>query len=92
MSHRWHVGQTRTLSTTVTNNGAVTDATDISFRYKIGRDGAEKVLAPSRADLGVYYVEITPDKAGLLFCRWDTDGDLDVVDEPIYHVRESAFT
>jgi hypothetical protein len=91
MSGRWLVGQTKTLSTTVTNNGTLTDAADITFKYKIGRHGQEVPITPSHASLGVYYVEVTPDKSGNLYCRWDTDGALDVASEPIYIIRRSSF-
>lgn len=92
MSNHWRIGETKTLSTTVTNNGTLTDASAITFKWKIGRNGTETVLTPTRASLGTYYVTITPDNSGNLYCRWDTDGALDTVEEPIYNIAESAFT
>lgn len=80
------------FAATVRLNGVLSDTPQITFTYKIGKYGTETKVTPTNVGTGTYVVEITPTESGHLTYRWDTDGDLDVAQEGVVNIKESAFT
>jgi hypothetical protein len=90
MTH-WHVGETRILTARFELGNTPTDAAAINLRYKIGTNTTETVVPVTRDAAGNYSAKVTPTESGNMFVRWDSDGTYDVVEEPIYHIKESKF-
>lgn len=88
---RYYAGSTIALQQTVTVGGVLTDAPQITFKWKIGRLGTEATVVPTRVSVGLYTVSITPTAGGDLYYRWDTDGVLDTAQEGILAVAATNF-
>lgn len=91
---RINVGETFTVTTNVLDRDtqALTDAPDITLRWKMGRfSNYETTVIPTHVSTGVYSATITPEYSGTLHYRWDTDGAYDVAKEGFVLVRRSAF-
>jgi hypothetical protein len=80
------------FAATVRFNGELSNAPQITFIYKVGKHGTETTITPTNVGIGTYVVELVPNGSGHLSYRWDTDGDLDVAQEGIVNIKESAFT
>ena len=91
---RIHIGETFTLTTTVTDRATnlLADADDLTLIWKVGRLGDETIETPTRNSIGNYSVEIEPTESGNLYFRWDTDGAYNVATEGVISVAESVFT
>lgn len=88
---RYWPGSSITFTTQVTVNGVLSDAAAISFKWKIGRSGAETTVTPIHAGSGIYEATIVPTEAGALFWRWDTDGTIDQAKEGHTMIEETQF-
>jgi hypothetical protein len=88
---RFRPDSTITFNTEVRNNGVLTDAPELMFKWKMGYHGTETTVTPTHDGTGLYSVEITPETSGNLYANWDTDGALDVADEIVINIAESAF-
>jgi hypothetical protein len=88
---RYYTGSKLTFTTTVKNNGILTDAASIYFKWKVGLYGTETTVTPTRTTTGTYTVDVVPLVGGNLYTRWDTDGTFDVATEPVINIHESAF-
>lgn len=89
---RFFPGSTITLRNYVRVSETLTDASAITFTWKMGPRGVETSVTPTRASTGSYYVEITPDEGGNLYYRWDTEGALDMAREGVLSIAETQFT
>lgn len=91
---RIHIGETFKLQTNVVDraNSNLTDAPNLTLRYKTTSRGEETTLTPIRISVGLYSVAITPTISGNLYYRWDTDGTFDVAKEGVINVARSVFT
>lgn len=87
---RYQVGETFTVTTTVTDKATnlPADANDITCKYIIEPYGTLTTATPTRVSTGVYSVEITPDRPGTLYVSWDTNGAYDVADEFMVNVKD----
>jgi hypothetical protein len=89
---RFFPGSTITLRNYVRVDETLTDASAITFMWKMGTRGTENTVTPTRASTGSYYVEITPEEGGDLYYRWDTEGDLDAAREGKLSIADTQFT
>lgn len=87
---RYQVGETFTVTTTVTDKATniPADAADITCKYIIEPYGTLTTANPTRVSTGVYSVDITPDRPGTLYVSWDTDGAYDVADEFALNIKD----
>jgi hypothetical protein len=90
---RLRPGMKVTFSTEVRNNGTLTDASAITLKTKMGPYGTEQTDTPTHTGTGLYSVVdyVLPNFGGNLYGRWDTDGSLDVADEFIVNIADTAF-
>lgn len=66
-----------TISRTFRNDdGTATDPTDVTFTYRMERDGADQSATPTKTGTGQYQVQITPEKDGNLFGYFQGTGAL----------------
>lgn len=89
---RYVAGTTITLHQEVTVHDVDTATPEITFKWKMGRDGVEATITPTLISTGVYEVTVTPLTGGDLYYRWDTEGTLDTAQEGRLSIKESAFT
>jgi hypothetical protein len=88
---RYFPGTLITLQQAVRVADVLTDAAQISFKWKEGLYGSETTVTPTRLSVGLYSVSIIPTKGSNLYYRWDTDGVLDVAQEGILNIADSQF-
>jgi 6-phosphogluconolactonase (cycloisomerase 2 family) len=89
---RYYAGTTITLSQAVRVSEVLTDASDITFMWKVGKYGTEATVTPTHDGTGLYSVSITPDRGGDLYYRWDTEGDLDTAAEGVINIAPTQFS
>jgi hypothetical protein len=89
---RIYPGSTLTLTQSVTVGGVLTDAAQITFKWKMGLYGSETSVTPTHTGTGTYSVSITPTSSGDLYWRWDTDGTLDMAQEGVTNIAPTQFT
>lgn len=89
---RYYAGTTITLTNAVRVAEVLTDASAITFMWKIGLYGTEHTETPTRVSTGTYEVDLTPDKGGDLYWRWDTEGALDTAQEGVINIAPTQFT
>lgn len=90
--YRRHAGSTITLGLSVYVDGTLTDASAITFQWRMGLYGDQTSVTPTRTGTGVYSVAITPEEGGDLYFRWDTGGALDVAQEGALSIAGSRFS
>ncbi len=88
---RRYAGSTIRLTASVYVDDVLTDASAITFKWKMGLYGCENSVTPTHSGPGVYYVDVEPEEGGDLFYRWDTDGALDVAAEGALNIAEPRF-
>jgi len=86
-------GETFTVITNVVDKttGNLTNAPQITLKWKMGSHGQETIVTPTNVSTGVYSASITTTQSGNLHYRWDTDGTYDVAKEGFVRVARSAF-
>ena len=63
-----YVDQQIALSATFQNDSLVnTDPTEVTFTYRMGRDGTDTDVTPTNPSVGKYTATFTPDKSGQLY-------------------------
>ena len=70
--------------------GVLTDATTITFQYKLGKWGAWTSVTPLHPSTGVYTATVTPSYGGALFWQWKTTGP-NASEEGMTYVEPSEF-
>jgi hypothetical protein len=88
---RRYPGSTITIRASVYVDDALTNASAIAFKWKMGRYGCEQSATPSNAGTGLYDAELTPEQSGDLYYRWDTEGDLDTAQEGVINIAPTQF-
>lgn len=92
-----YVGQKITREcTTLDVNGNPVDTPSLKFIWQLGetQDGAQPVtITPTFISTGMYQVVfiVTDRRGGVVYYRWDTDGDIDVAKEGRLYVKPSVF-
>lgn len=71
---KYYAGTKITVSTSITNNGTLTDPTTVTFKWRINRDGEENTATVTNSSTGVYTTDITPEDPGVLYGKWETTG------------------
>lgn len=91
-SSRIYPGSTVSFSAVVSVDGTPTDASAITFKYRIG-DGKITTVSPTKTATGTYSVSITldSDEFGFLYTLWDTQGGLDTAKEQVFMIEPGAF-
>jgi len=92
-SSRIFPGMTLTLQTVVKQGGTATNAADITFKWLMGYNNKINSVTPVNTGTGTYKATFTlpQDECGLLRYRWDTEGDLDFVEEGAFMVDPTSF-
>ena len=88
---RIYPGTTVTLTTNVTQAGALTDAAAITFKWRHGNRGVETSITPTNTGTGVYTVSFIPLKTGNVYYRWDTEGTLNTAKEGTLAIADTQF-
>lgn len=66
-----------TLEGRFTNSsGTLTDPTDVSFTYRMGRDGCDVDVTPTSSSTGVWTATFTPENPGMLYGVFEGTGTL----------------
>src|SRR5438093_1415790 len=77
------VGDASRIGAIFTNldNGTEVDPDTVRFKSKVGSDGTETILvygtddALVREDTGIYHVDMDYDTNGVVFMRWECEGN-----------------
>jgi len=90
--YRRHAGSTITLGLSVYVDDVLTDASAITFQWRMGLYGDQTSVTPTHAGTGLYSAAVTPEEGGDLYFRWDTGGALDVAQEGALSIVGSRFS
>ena len=74
-----YAGKELTLVTNITNNGALIDPTEVKFTYRINHIGSDSEGAVTKVSTGRYQTIITPEKPGILYGKWETNGVVETI-------------
>jgi len=89
---RIYPGSTITLQTVVKVGEAATNASAITFEYRI-ENYKKRSVTPVNTATGTYTATVTlpTDEHGLMRYRWDTEGALDHSEEGVLLIEPTAF-